>query len=218
MIKKILVPFLLTVCFLFGIQAVEAHKPVLVTNDNVQIENPEISRAFYDSLPNGPRVYDVSSPKDFVLYANLLVPKSSNPEGRFSADIFRVTENGYEPIGKLEENSVVWEEFYEEYAGDYYLKGPEFRKKVLAGKYEIVVYNNTNTGKYVLAVGETEQFGPGDWLSSLYILPKLKISFFRVSVFTLFKSKIGLYMFVPTILLLVGIGIGIWYFIHRKRR
>ncbi|MBU1613053.1 hypothetical protein KKC87_01310, partial [Patescibacteria group bacterium] len=217
-ISIILIPVVFAVCFLFGIQNAEAHKPVIVRGDNVQIENPEISRAFYDSLPHGPRVYEIYSDKDFVLYANLLVPENSNKDGRYSADIFRVTENGYEPIGRLGESSIDWKEFYEEYGGDYYLKGPEFKQSVLAGRYEIIVHSYTNLGKYVLAVGEKEQFSPLDWFKSLYILPILKISFFKVSIFTLFKSKIGLFVFVPFICLLFGLGVGLGLFLYRRKK
>ena len=54
---------------------------------------------------------------------------------------------------------------YEEYGKTWYWVGPEIGKDFLgdrtyeAGTYYIKVFNQTNTGKYVLAVGDIERFG-----------------------------------------------------------
>jgi len=172
-----------------------AHQPRIVKPEQslILIENPELSQAFYDELVGSSKVYFINSPIDFDLYANLLVPKSSNPDGRYSALIYKINPDEKELIATLNATSSDWLEFYEEFASDTYLKGPEFKSQVPAGDYEIIVSNQQNQGKYVLAVGEVEKFGPKSILDAFYILPILKVKFFQTSVFKLlFPAKLGI--------------------------
>jgi hypothetical protein len=185
-----------------------AHFPVIVKGDRLLIKDPEISRAFYDRLAGSPHTYLIESPKNFDLYINLLVPKSSNPNGRYSANVYRLEDNQRLPIGKLDQNAVEWTEFYEPFAGDTYLKGPEFKMQVAAGSYEIEVFSTQNQGKYVLAVGEVEAFGLNkNTLKTLLILPRLKTEFFNVSALSLLRSRMGIayVVFLALLILLIFI-------------
>lgn len=160
--------------FLLAGASVLAHQPVLVEQEVVAIEKPEISRAFYDELPGIPRSYVIESDQEFDLYVNLLVPKNTNPEGRYSARILKDNR----PLTVVRGDSVEWVEFFEPFGGDTYLKGPEWKQRVPAGKYEIEVFSQDNQGKYVLAVGEKEFFGPKEIAAVYTEVPKLKGEFF----------------------------------------
>jgi hypothetical protein len=155
-----------------------AHQPVIVAKDNITIEKPEISRAFYASLNGQPQSYFINAAKPFLLYVNLLVPRNTNAAGRYSARINRLAYGNQYLLAELKGDEVIWQEFYEPFGGDYYLKGPEYKENVPAGAYEIQVYSADNRGKYVLAVGEKEYFGPKEIAAVYKLIPKLKADFF----------------------------------------
>jgi len=162
---------------------------VYLQSGNIQINNPEISQAFYDDLKGKPRDYFIDSSKDFELYINLLVPNPENKDGRYSADVF---DNQGKKIYSINGASFAWQEFYEEFGRDYYLKGPEFSKQVLAGKYKIEVYSKDNQGKYVLAVGKKETYDAQSILNVYWQLPLLKVTFFKTSVLQFFFTPFGI--------------------------
>jgi hypothetical protein len=197
--------------------SVLAHKPRIVQDNPTFVHNPEISQAFYDELSGVPHVYIIETSTDFNLYVNLLVPKSSNPSGRYSADIYRIEEGTKILLGSLVGGGGVWKEFYEEFAGDYYLQGAELRKRVPAGHYEIIVFSDGNKGKYVLAVGETESFGLSDLLSIYTILPRLKRDFFHVSIMTLLSAKMGIPFIVGIAVPLVALVILAMFWLRRHQ-
>jgi hypothetical protein len=169
-----------------------AHQPVIVGEEPLIIDNPEISRAFYDELKGTPRSYLIESDKEFDLYVNLLAPKNTNPAGRYSARIYQVQGEERTLLAEIIGDSVEWKEFYEPFGGDSYLKGPEFKQLVPAGKYAIEVYNPANQGKYVLAVGEKEFFGPGE-IANVYItVPRLKADFFGSNPISFLWTPFGI--------------------------
>ena len=71
--RKLFLLFSIALFFLAAGLA-SAHQPELVylQSGEVQIINPEVSRALYDELKGGPRYYLIDSAKDFDLYINLL--------------------------------------------------------------------------------------------------------------------------------------------------
>lgn len=170
--------------------AVEAHQPRLVGGDTVIIDQPEVSKAYYDTLTGAPRTYVIESGVPFLLYLNLLVPESSNPQGRYSATVYTMNGAGKKELGSLDAASAEWKEFYEEYGGDYYLWGPEYERQVPAGRYEIVVYSGDNRGRYVLATGREEVFPPVEIARTFLTLPVLKIQFFQYPLATLLTNSI----------------------------
>jgi peptidase E len=182
--------------FLFSAMAgtVFAHQPNLVylNPQNVQITNPEISRAFYDELTGKPRDYFITSPKQFDFYINLLVPMAENRDGRYSANVYSVNGKTETLIFSTDTLSTSWSEYYEEFGRDYYLKGPEFTKTLPAGSYKIEVFSADNKGKYVLAVGKTESFDAMSILNIYWQLPMLKLTFFKTSVLQFFLTPFGI--------------------------
>lgn len=191
--KKILMP--LFAAFLFILPAViSAHQPRLIyfNEADVLIDNPEISAAFYDELKGQPRNYFIESDKEFELYINLLVPLPENRNARYSANVFLVEEDGEKQKAFLDGLSGEWQEFYEEFGRDYYLKGPEFEQFLPAGKYRLEVFGNDNQGKYVLAVGKTEFYDARSLLNIYWQLPLLKIQFFKSSPLQFFLTPFGI--------------------------
>jgi len=183
----------------------KAHQPEMVKTSPVVIKDPEISMAFYAELKGEPQIYTFETTKDFNLYINLLVPQSSNPNGIYNVQVYRTHNDQRDLFAILHGPGVVWTKWYEEYAGDWYLKGPEFKTIAPAGQYEIRVYNNNNQGKYVLAVGEKEVFGPKSVIAALTVLPVLKISFFHTSIFKLFTAKLGIIYWIAVVVLILAI-------------
>ncbi len=180
-------------CFLAP-GSVSAHQPDIVyfQKGDIQINNPEVSQAFYDELKGEPRNYFIDSGNDFELFINLLVPNPENKDGRYSADVFLLKGDQEQKIYSIDGSSFDWQESYEPFGRDYYLKGPEFLEQVLAGKYKIEVYSADNQGKYVLAVGKQEYFDTRSFLSVYWQLPLLKMMFFKTPVWEFFLTPFGI--------------------------
>lgn len=185
--KKI---FFISIILFFIAGPVFAHQPRVV-KEEVVITDPEISRAFYSELKGESEKYTIKSDKDFLLYLNLLVPKNTNPDGRYSLYIF--DKNG-KKIDQLLAESEKWKEFYEEFGRDYYFMGPEYEKKMKAGEYSVEVFSKDNTGKYVLAVGKTESFPFSEIVNAIWLVPQLKMGFFGSSPWGFLLSPFG---FIP---------------------
>lgn len=196
---------------LFVAAPILAHQPVMVGKTTEEIRDPAISRAFYDELTGQPRSYFINANKAFDLYLNLLVPKNTNASGRYSARVYRLSDGRRQLLTNVRADSVEWREFYEPFGGDTYLKGPEFKRNVQAGKYEIEVYNVGNRGKYVLAVGEKEFFGPKEIAQVYVALPLLKASFFGTSPFQFLITPFGI---VLVVILIFAAALG--YFLFRR--
>jgi hypothetical protein len=158
--------------------AVLAHQPKVVSNNPVYINAPEISKAYYDNATSFPKYYIINSPKDFELYLNLLVPSQTNPLGRFSAQVFQPSLQGNVHVATLSAQGSQWFLWSDSSTNDSYYRGPELRQKLPAGFYEIEVTGNQNAGKYVLAVGEKEEFTIKKLVETAFMLPDLKKNFF----------------------------------------
>lgn len=184
---------IMLVLFFFQVGFCQAHLPRIVytQKNDVKISSPENSQAFYDELFGSPRNYFINSKSEFTLYLNLLVP-FSNYYGRFSANVFEVVDGKENLIQLVDGNNFTWQEFYEPFDRDYYLKGPELEKKLPAGQYRIEVFSKDNSGKYVLAVGKNEVFPILDSLSAYWVLPTLKIQFFNTPVYEFILTPFGL--------------------------
>ena len=197
---------------LFASSSVLAHQPVIVGKGTVDVRAPEISRAFYDELNGRARSYFISSDKAFDLYLNLLVPKNTNANGRYSARVYRLVDGRRQLLADVKSDSVKWSEFFEPFGGDTYVKGPEYRRNVPAGRYEIEVYSADNRGKYVLAVEEKESFGPKE-IAQVYInVPILKATFFGTSPLTFLATPFGI-----TLIIIVVIAGAVGYIFIRRR-
>lgn len=169
------------------VMPVAAHQPVLnkanpTREEPYTITRPEISRAIYASLNGEPHYYRVSSDEAFAFYAGITVPKVDGCDSfpRFS---FSVLSEGFSLIRDLDGTDYEWWPWFEEYGKKWYWIGPEFGEdfksttEFAAGSYYIKVYNASNTGNYVLAVGDIEKFTPVVIMKALITLPRINARF-----------------------------------------
>lgn len=199
--------FLILFFVLFlSISIAAAHQPRVDVGTNttvsnpIIIQNPEISQAFYGNLKGSPDFYQITSDKPFLLYLNLLVPTSPGLGG--SLPSAQVTDSSGNVIMTLNGTNSTWTPYFEEFGGDYYLKGPETAKNVSAGTYIIKIFNANNQGKYSMAVGKIEAFPADESIKAIINLPILKEQFFGKPVTTLFLEFFGIILALGTIMVL----------------
>ena len=180
---------LLSILFLLGIfSQVYAHKPVL--NDNstypadapYEIEDPEISKAIYSTLIGDPHFYRIQSEVDFDFYAGILAAKIGECplNSKFS---FEVLDSDFHKIYLADGENFEWTPWYEEYGKQWYWNGPEIGQNFAsnevfkAGTYYIKVFNNSNTGQYIMAVGDIEKFSFTDIVGLIFSMGKIEDEF-----------------------------------------
>jgi hypothetical protein len=165
-----------------------AHQPHMVTDTGVtRVDKPEVSKAFYAELFGKPAVYEIVSPDSFALYVNVLVPD----EVGIPTDLSVTVTRGSDTIVMLEGPAYKWTEFYEPFGGDSYLMGPELRLRVGPGTYVATVSRPGNKGRYVLAVGEREEFSFGDMVRTIGLMPRLKRDFFHKASIRALTDPLG---------------------------
>ncbi|MEN6329564.1 MAG: hypothetical protein ABFC91_04665 [Methanobacteriaceae archaeon] len=189
-----------------SVTALNAHQPrldegVITTVENpIIVKNPEISQAFYGQLDGNPVYYQIKSDQPFQLYVNLLVPTSPGQGGEFiSAE---VTDQTGKVVMFLNGTNSTWTPYFEEFGGDYYLKGPEATLDVPAGTYTLKVFNSLNQGKYSIAIGKIETFPANEALTALLTIPLLKEQFFAKPLSTLFFEFIGIILALGSVMVL----------------
>jgi hypothetical protein len=166
----------------------------------IVIMNPEISQAFYGELQGQPNYYRISSEKPFKFYINLLVPASPGiPPDFISAELL---DSSGKNILLINGTNSTWKLYFEEFGGDYYLKGPEARANLSSGTYYIKVFNTNNQGKYNIAVGKIESFPVDESLKALITIPLLKEQFFGKPLNTLFLEFFGIILALGSIMVL----------------
>lgn len=209
--KKVIFAFLILIL----VANVLAHQPRYVMPVESSAENPiiisdiEISQAFYGDLNGKPDYYKTSmiDGKSFNFYIQMLVPDLPDSRKDF---LFEISQNN--ETRNLSGESFNWTPFYEEFAGDNYLSGPEIEFGA-SGEYLVKVSNSENAGKYVLVVGKAERFSVKD----LAVLPLIKKNFFDKSYFSAFQGIIGNSFFVMLIFILATVLI-IYRHIKIKKR
>ena len=187
--KKCITSFLLLLLF----TNVFAHKPVLNENSAYppdapyEIENPEISKAIYSTLSGTPHYYRIQSDVNFDFYAGILAAKIGECalESKFS---FEVLDSEFHRIDLADGENFEWIPWYEEYGKQWYWNGPEIGKNFLsdrvykAGTYYIKVFNDTNTGQYIMAVGDIEKFSFTDIVGLLFSMGDIENEFWDPSL------------------------------------
>jgi catechol 2,3-dioxygenase-like lactoylglutathione lyase family enzyme len=167
---------------------VYAHQPYLVNDTGVtRVDKPEVSKAFYARLLGEPAVYEIVSPDSFALYVNILVPD----EVGIPTDLSVTVTRGPDTIAVLEGPAYKWTKFYESFGGDSYLMGPELRLRAGPGTHIATVSRPGDEGRYVLAVGEREEFSLGDMVRTIGLMPRLKRDFFHKASIRAFTDPLG---------------------------
>ena len=187
--KKCITSFLLLLLFTHAY----AHKPVLNKNSTYppdapyEIENPEISKAIYSTLSGNPHYYRIQSDVNFDFYAGILAAKIGECalESKFS---FEVLDSEFHRIDLADGENFEWIPWYEEYGKQWYWNGPEIGENFLsdrvykAGTYYIKVFNDTNTGQYIMAVGDIEKFSFTDIVGLLFSMGDIENEFWDPSL------------------------------------
>lgn len=196
--------------------AVWAHQPRLVEKAGIVIvKNPEVSQSFYGELEGQYRDFKIDSGQPFNLYAGILAPDLPEAKTDLSLEIFQLTP-ATTSLAFLEGERFNWSGFYEPFAGDKYLQGPEFSQAVEPGQYLIRVASVDFKGKYSLVIGEKESFPLSEIWNTLKILPTLKKDFFNKSVWAMFFNYIGLFLLIVVLILAMAVFLA-WRGIRRFR-
>jgi hypothetical protein len=205
--------FFLSLLFLsFVVPTAEAHIPVLVEqsslHDITPIESPEISHAYYGTLKDFPHTYEIVSKEPFSLFAEVLMPDIEESETVVSGIIIRTMgERGrVTEVARLLARDASWDSFYEPIGGDRYVRGASYKGELEAGTYRIEVTAPNNDQKYVLVVGEKEDFGDIGYFETLRRIAGVK-AFFNKSRIMVIQSPL---VYVP-LLVLILVGGFIYY-------
>ena len=186
-------------CLLSGLwlaPAVQAHQPRIVADSQLTlIKNPAVSQAFYGELKGREAYYLIDLKKEQDLFLQILVPDLPGIAKDKSASVEYLPELGAkaEPFAKLDPAEAEWQKFYEEFAGDNYYRGPEVKRPAEPGYYAIKISSPENQGKYVLVVGEQEEFPAAEMAKALLTVPQLKKNFFHEPALEWFNGKAGKY-------------------------
>ena len=162
-----------------------AHKPVLNSNSSFpadapyEIEEPEISKAIYSKLDGAPHYYRIDSDESFDFYGSVLAAKIDNCplQKTFS---FEVLDSDFHLIYLADGENFEWWPWFEEYGKQWYWVGPEIGANFAsnevfeAGTYYIKVFNQSNSGQYILAVGDIEGFSVKDIVNTLFSMGKIE--------------------------------------------
>ena len=179
--KNLFVLILLAGSFVVAAEA-QAHQPRIVSDSWLTlIENPEVSQAFYGELKGHEAYYLIDLKQAGDLYFQILVPDSPAAAKDKSATVEYSPELGAkaENFVKLDAAAAEWQKYFEEFAGDNYFKGPEDKSPAEPGYYIVKIFSPENEGKYVLVVGQKEEFPPLETIKAVYTIPLLKNNFFQ---------------------------------------
>lgn len=188
--KNISVIILLIIIFVLTPSVVFAHQPRIPTGNEIVVTDPEISKAYYAELLGKPQNYFIKSDKPFNLYINLTVPDIAGQRTDFSYYVFKDGNFDY-PITEFFGGNFEWSKFWEKFGRDSYLEAGSYQMEQEPGEYKIQVINSDYTGKYVLAIGEKENFDLKETVNAINLIPKIKKNFFNESPVNFILSPFG---------------------------
>lgn len=165
-----------------------AHQPVVAAGASYpldapfEVEQPEISKAFFARLEGQPNYYRIVSSVPFRFYAGITVPKIGDCPlvQRFSFDVL---DGDLNPIIAADGEAFDWWPWYESFGKKWYWVGPEIGadfksdRVFAAGTYYIRVFNAENAGRYVLAVGDVESFPIDVIVKTMVVMPGINRDF-----------------------------------------
>jgi len=195
--KKIFLFWGIVFTFISFSQIAFAHQPRLIweavssSNYPIIINNYDVSQAFYGIFKNSPEYYKVNVKQLSDFHISLLVPDNSNAAVGVSAKVIALNSTDSDTKIFLNGNKSEWKVYYEEFAGDFYLQGPEGERYLKPGEYLIEVSAEKNEGKYVLVVGQKESFPVGEAIRMILSLSKLKLVFFEEPIYMLAAGILG---------------------------
>lgn len=195
--KKVYLLLVIFIGVFLTTNTASAHQPRLVWEMQSTyaspfiIDNQDISQAFYGILKDKPEYYKVKIDQRSDLYLSLLVPDNINAAVSVSARVFKLNSSDEEIKIFLNGDRSLWKSYFEEFAGDFYLQGPDGARILKPGEYLIEITSNANEGKYVLVVGQKESFPLNEAMKMILNLPKLKLDFFEEPIYMLAGGIVG---------------------------
>lgn len=190
------------------------HKPRVVLDiDNskignaIQIDNINVSQAFYGKLYNNTSYYYLDEREQFNLYMDISTPYklTKKQSDSFTIDIYKISNKDMSKIYSFNPQTLSWQYFYEEYGGDYYYQTKVTDIVLDSGQYIIKLNNPSYSGKYVLAVGKIEEFTILDSINAIYNIYLVKTKFFNKKWTSLSESKIIRIVIIIFIIILIVI-------------
>lgn len=177
-----------------------AHEPNYIgVADRISIPDPTTSRAYYGELTGRPAVYTITLSTNTDFYLNILAPDIAGARTDFSAIMRNASGTAVVTLASDDP----WPAWYEDFAGDTYLKGPEAKTNLSAGIYTITVSNSDNSGKYSLAPGEAEIFTIPGVPHTIQEIYWMKTKFFGKPWYSIFEGIIGHVLLALCIILII---------------
>lgn len=167
------------------------HQPIKTDIDDqfsklkpYQVDEPQISKAIFAELSGSDHFYRVQSDQPFDFYVGITQAKPDGCEltRTFS---FQILDENFNEISTYLGDPFDWWSWYESFGKKWYWVGPETGEDFLstdvfeAGTYYVRVFNSNNQGKYVLAVGDDENFTLGVIARTIAILPGINREFWN---------------------------------------
>ena len=208
--------FLIVAALLVLPLAAAAHQPRLVQGRVTSVVDPEISKAYYGKLQGEPDVYRFTADAPFKLYVNVLVPDVPGARKDVSAAVLKDGDLAH-PLAILGGADGPWEAFHEDFGGDDYFRSGEFRQDAAPGAYEIRVWSSNDDSAYVLAIGETEAFPPGEIVDALRVMPRIKEEFFGKPWYSAYTTRFVLPIVAGAAVVVAGAIAGVIILIRRKK-
>lgn len=205
---------------IFASAPAHAHQPRIAfgsrhTEKNpIIVEKPEISKAYYGELRGEPDYYKISSEKPFNLYLNILAPDEKGARTDTRVDLILYGRK----VFTLAADPKDWKIFYEHFARDSYVRGPEFHSALGEGVYLVKVYNSDNMGKYALAIGDIESFPIDETIKTAFTLPSIKRHFFNKPAYTAFLNPVGLFLLTELLIALAIAGVAAFAFRFLRKK
>lgn len=195
---------LLFLAVLFLIPIAFAHIPTIGVPSAVpfEVENPEVSQAFYEELEGREEIYMIDSKEPFHLYVQILSPDIKGADKDYVLTIYK-DGNTFAYANESE-----WTLFHEHFANDNYFEGPTYESDVSAGTYTIHISSGDNIGKYVFVAGKQEKFSVADTFSTIINMPRLK-RYMEKSPFTAYFNYVGLFLLVIVLLVCLVVFISV---------
>ncbi len=180
-----------------------AHEAIMVADEagEIVVTNPEVGRVYLGELSDGASAsYRITADAPWDLYLSLLVPRRSNPLGKYDAMVYDVGRERM--VAVLERGDGAWYPYYELFGADRYFRGPMLLKQMPEGEFRIIVTGPQNIGRYALVIGEEEVLSLGQIFVSISKMAGIKKDFFDVSPAMLLLSPLAL----SYLLLLLSLG------------
>lgn len=197
-----------------------AHCPRLVQGPLTTVTDPEKSQAFYGELSGTSHRFIIQSNSAFRLFLQLMEPDVPSSQKVFGLTLCKKEGAACRELWKGNKE-VSWTSFYEEFVGDHYWVGPTFSDTlnnieaamrgvmVPAGTYLVDVFSPSNSGKYILGVGDVEEWSMSEVVNAVVLLPSIK-QFFEKPWWKYFTTPTTIVMAAIFLILLIGIVTGLY--------